>query len=202
MKKWKIVSLIMLMIFCLSGCGTAKTDEKQPETNIQVHKDGKITQTIYENFRETYYHVDELEQFASDYIDDFNLDNPTSHIELKECEMDNKTDGVIRVVIEYDNAATYSKFNDVMLFVGTIEQAYDQGYDLNMYLESTNDKKAESIVKADLLKMGSKHILLSDENMTIGLYTDILYRTKETEMQNSKNVIMKQTQGTSAVVFK
>lgn len=201
MKKWFRLMLVACLSMFLYGCaGTAEKQGNDAVTGIVVQKDGKIIHTIYEDFRENYYSVEELNDMIEQTIQQYQKKNPGASITLEQCEL---LDGqVVRVKMTYDNCDTYSQFNGCNLFVGTVQQAYERGLTLDFYLSSVSGKEKSTITKKELLNMGEHHIVISDEEMELELETNILFATDTARILGKKKVMMEQTHGMNAIVFK
>ena len=63
MRKWKTIFMIMTAARVVAGCGSLSS--KVPEmSTIAIQKDGKIQQTIVDQFERNYYDADELERMT------------------------------------------------------------------------------------------------------------------------------------------
>ena len=71
--------------------------------------------------------------------------------------------------MQYADASAYSAFNKLALFVGTVKDAFNAGYDLNVTLSSLKGD-GEQIGKEDLLKMGEKHIAVVREAVNVRVW--------------------------------
>ena len=80
-----------------------------------------------------------------DSIEQYCTQNPTAEITLTRSEV---TDDKVKVNMKYDSAATYMGYNSELLFVGTVQEAYAAGYDLNLSLASAGDE-TDRIVKQE-----------------------------------------------------
>ena len=76
--------------------------------------------------------------------------------------------------MQYADASAYSAFNKLALFVGTVKDAFNAGYDLNVTLSSLKGD-GEQIGKEDLLKMGEKHIAVVREAVNVRVWDKVRY---------------------------
>lgn len=201
MKKWLCLVLMTCLLFVMCGCTRLSGKEGEDTvTNIVVQKDGSIIHTIYEDFGESYYTIDGLSEMIDQTIRAYVKENPGASITLDQCEL---LDGqVVKVKMTYNDCDAYSGFNANQLFVGTIQQAYERGLNLDLYLSSVAQKDKSTITKQELLNMAENYILITEETMEITVNSDILFASDSAEVLGKKKVMMKQEQGTSAIVFK
>lgn len=184
----------------LGLCGCAEKEGEDAVTNIVVQKDGSIIHTIYEEFEESYYSTEGLSEMIIQTVQAYMKKNPGASITLDQCELQ---DGqIIKVKMTYNNCEVYSDFNESQLFVGTIQQAYEKGLNLDMYLSSVSGKEKSTITKQELLNMAQDYILITDESMEFTVNSNILFASDSAEILGKKKVMMKQEQGISAIVFK
>ena len=75
-----------------------------------------------------------------------------------------------------------------MKFVGTVKDAFNAGYDLNVTLSSLKGD-GEQIGKEDLLKMGEKHIAVVREAVNVRVWDKVRYGSEDVEATaNAKTV--------------
>ena len=203
MKKWLKLGAAALLFMCLTGCAGKTDSGEQLITNLEIQKDGKIVHTIYSDFKEAYYNLDDLSDMVQSSIKEFGLENPNAEIILKSCEVVGDSKDMVKGVMVYDDYQAYTVFNGKTLFVGTIQEAYEAGYDLNMELTSVSAKDTvDTVNRNDLLNMSTQHIVISEENLLIHAYAKIQYVSEHAALKDKDTVMMEQTQGNSAIVFK
>ena len=171
-RKWIMRALCILCLAAmLTGCGR---EPEVTETTIEVKKNGQVVHTIIEDFSESYYNLDELESTIQQACDTYNASAGKEAVVLKAAE-------------ENDDSA-YSAFNKLALFVGTVKDAFNAGYDLNVTLSSLKGD-GEQIGKEDLLKMGEKHIAVVREAVNVRVWDKVRYGSEDVEATaNAKTV--------------
>lgn len=189
MKKGNRILLAAFMFFLLTGCGKTSVEK----TTIAIQKDGTIEHTIVEDFGEG--SVDALESMMSEKAAAYNNSNSA---EEKGVTVDavEAGEGVIRVVMTYPDADAFDGFMnmDVMevdpalrapFFYGTVEEAYVQGFDLEVELRGAED---DSVLqgKDDILAMGKNRIIIYDNEMNLG--SPVQIRTQDKPLYISGNV--------------
>ena len=204
MKKFNTAGMLAVLMLCLTACGSG-TDAGETDMNsLTLAKNGSVENTIVESFDKEYYDLEGLNTMIGDSIEQYCTQNPTAEITLTRSEV---TDDKVKVNMKYDSAATYMGYNSELLFVGTVQEAYAAGYDLNLSLASVRDE-TDRIGKQELLEMGEHHIVLMEipDSMENGLrlecYGDILYVGDNISVVSKKTADIEQTQGVSVVVFK
>ena len=189
MEKWKKISLLVLLGFILSGCGKTTVEV----TTIAIQKDGTIVHTMVENFGEE--SVDTLQSMMQEKVDIYNDDNSGTEgsITINTVETD---EGMVKVVMTYPDAASFDGFMNMDVvavdpalrapcFYGTVEDAYMQGYDMEISLESAEEGDGLQ-GKNDLLSMGKNKLIIYDNEMNQGAAVQI--STQEKPLYISDNV--------------
>ena len=189
MENWKKISLLVLLGFILSGCGKTTVEV----TTIAIQKDGTIVHTMVENFGEE--SVDTLQSMMQEKVDIYNDDNSGTEgsITINTVETD---EGMVKVVMTYPDAASFDGFMNMDVvavdpalrapfFYGTVEDAYMQGYDMEISLESAEEGDGLQ-GKNDLLSMGKNKLIIYDNEMNQGAAVQI--STQEKPLYISDNV--------------
>lgn len=123
MKKTISIWILTLSMLLLAGCGNAVP----AENTISVDKKGKITSTVVEDFDKDFYDADELEAMIEEDIAAYNVNFAQDHLTLKKFEV---KDGVAVLQTQFDEARYYADYSGMTLFVGTVADALEEGYDL------------------------------------------------------------------------
>lgn len=124
----RLVSLcILVLCLFLTGCS-----EKLPEENtIAVNKKGVVTYTVVEDFGKDFYDTEELRKDIEEEIGDYNRNFGSDPLTLKNLEADQ---GTVVMQLEFAEAQHYEKYyadySGAVLFVGTVGEAEEAGYDL------------------------------------------------------------------------
>lgn len=202
MKKFIVMGILMILSACMVGCGLESSKEDELVTSVSIQKDGTLKGIIVEEFDESYYNVAALTEMIQEAISDYDRQNSTAQIVLESCELV-ENDTKVKVVISYDSAQSYTDFNSETIFVGTVQEAYEAGYDMDLELYAVSDEKPlEPITKQEILNMGTEHIVIMEENMRVKCYGNILYIGKGVNLVSRKTADMENTDGLSALIFK
>lgn len=204
MKRFIVVGILAALTLGLSACAKGDVQVEEDVMNsLSILEDGSIKSIIIEDFSENYYNVDDLTKMILDTISVYQKEDPDSSIVLETCEM---VEQQVKVVMKYNSAEAYNGYNNEDLFVGTVQEAYGEGYDLNMTLTGT-DKEASKIGRQELLGMGENHIMILENTMDEGMlrvncYDTILYTGDGVSPIEKKRADVTKTQGFRVIVFK
>ena len=125
MRREKISMLILTVTCMLAGCGGEKTPEV---SSLSIDKEGKVSHQIVGQFEQEYYEKDGLMSLAQERVAEYCADNGEGSVVLGEVD---EQDGKVLIHFDYASGADYSAFNGRELFLGTLEEAQGQGYNLD-----------------------------------------------------------------------
>ena len=157
MKKIAVVFITATIFVVLAGCG----EEKKEITSIKIDRRGKITNVIYEDFPEDEYSLDEFESITTSRVEAFNNESLAEKITIDTIE---EEDSRIKVVMKYDSPSDYKKFNNTVLFYGTVKEAEEAGYTLT---DKLVDREGNASDKDLLKKYKNKHVIIIEEKTDI-----------------------------------
>ncbi|MGN1148061.1 MAG: hypothetical protein ACI4TB_06535 [Lachnospiraceae bacterium] len=175
----------VLCTILLAGCGTTKTDTDV--TSLQIDKSGRITHTIVETFDKDFYTVDGLEAMIQEEINDYNASFQNGEVLLESAALSETEAEKIVVTMQYSAGDVYSDFNGVELFFGTVAAARAAGYDMNVMLVDSTDA-SKTVKLTDLTGTDTNHILITNQNIQVGLPYKVLYVSEGVQLMDSKTV--------------
>ncbi len=184
MKKIKMLILAGCLISILCGCGLGK--EEVDTTTVSFGKDGKITQTIVEDFSQSYYDAEELRSDIESEIAEYTSKSGNEKaVVLDSVELDE--DKVIHVELEFAGYTDYKTFNERDLFCGTVADAYAAGYEFT----SMRDVMQENVVlsAADVLEKGDMHMVVLEEAQQMVLPGKIRYISDGVSVVSEKRAV-------------
>lgn len=170
MGKWKRILLPLLAVFLLGGCGKTTVEV----TTIAIQKDGSIVHTMIEDFGEE--SVDTLQSMMSEKVAAYgNTSGAGDGITVDAVEAE---EGTVKVVMTYPDAASFDGFMNMDVvtvdpalrapfFYGTVEDAFMQGFDLEITLQSVGGEETLN-GKSDLLALSENKIIIYDNEMNLG----------------------------------
>ncbi len=116
---------VVLLSGLLTSCGSSSS---KTNSRVELSRGGKILEYTVEDFSESYYDIDELEDFIDEAIDIYKEENK-GRIKVKRERL--RKDKAY-LTIRYNKPETYAAFNNVECFSGTVAEALEAGYDFSM----------------------------------------------------------------------
>lgn len=171
-----LISMVMLTA-CTSG-------SKAQESTMIIDKNGSITSVIVEGFEEYYYTQEDFENFVRQDVAAYNAGFSDAPISVSKVAVRNE---IITVEMKYASAQDYAAYNRLPLFIGTVAEAYDAGYDLDVTLNSTTETE-KKISKSEILGMGDRNIIIAEENVVYQLPSKALYIGQNEEIMKNTSV--------------
>ncbi len=166
MRKKKIAIILLCLTF-LTGCGYG-----QDTSAMIIKKNGEVKSYIVEDFSASYYDITELQESVEGDILSFNETYGESTIELKKFEVDEMN--VLRATMIYEDANAYEEFNKETLFVGTLLEAIEAGYDLNTSYYGVSDASV-TITYDELIKENNYHVVIFTEPVNVKVAKKVIY---------------------------
>ena len=192
----KMVLLLLAAALLLAGCGGNESTEDV--TNLEFRKNGQVVHTIVEDFSASYYSLDELQSQVQTQVDAYNESAGSARIKVNSAEVN---DGVITMVMTFQGAEDYSSFYRQALYCGTVRDAFNAGYDLNIELVSAQEE-GTTIGRQDILEMGDRHIIVVREPIAVRPYADILYASSSVEVSGSREATVTDSEALSYIIFR
>lgn len=187
---WGITCLLFIF---LTGCGVGNNKDV---TTISLQKDGKVVQTIVEDFSKEQYDINEFQKMNENTVSYFNENMDREAVTIHSMH---EEEGTLKVVMDYANANDYYEFNAKLLYVGTIEQANTAGYDLNQ--SYTDVKSGESVTVDKALEKTGHHVAIVSEPVDVETFAGILYVSDGVTLKEKrKATVSEDTQG--YIIFK
>ena len=122
MRKLLNFCMVLMTALFLVGCG----EKFEPtESTIYVTSKGEVFSAIMEDFDKAYYDFDELSEEVNKEVKSYCLD---VNDEVISVEALTKEAGEVALTMKYQTVDDYTKFNEVLLFAGTYEEAVSAGY--------------------------------------------------------------------------
>lgn len=185
MKRYIILCISILVLTCslLAGCGESQADIETDykETTIRIDKKGSVSETIIEPFDKDYYDIDELkEEFLQD-INEYNSSKTDETVKLKSIKLEN---GNVNVQVEFASTEDYKNLVKEDLYYGTINDAYDSGYKMDIAMKGT--KEGNKIGKVEIMGMKDKEIVILSEHVKVSVPRNIEYVTANVEVLSEK----------------
>lgn len=170
------------LITVLTGCSGNNRDIEASNL-ITIQKNGKIVETIADSFDKAYYSEEDLKEFVLEEISAYNRTKEKDSIQIDKLTVE---DSEVMMKLIYKTSEDYQNFTEYTLFCGTIAEAYNAGYDLNVTLRSV--KEEDAVGRKELLEMGDKHIVIAEAMLDIKVPNAILYISDNVSLMDDKQV--------------
>ena len=194
-RKFPLILICVLSVF-LAACSGG--EENYDETTLTVSKKGRVKETIVESFARDYYDLDELKSEFSDSVSNYNEAIGGEEIKLGDIELKNS---MVYVDIDFTGPSDYESFVGETLFVGTVNDAYDDGYTMDVMLKGV--EKGDIIDKVKLMSMRDKSIIILSEHVKVKTFKEIEYVSANVDVLGSKLArITSESDGLAYLVLK
>ncbi len=193
----KNTAVILIFALLLGLCACSSDDETYEETVLTVLKRGKVTENIVESFDKDYYNIEELSSEFSTSIDEYNNSIGSEEIKLDRIEL---KDSKVYVDLIFTGPSDYEKFVGQTLFVGTVSDAYDNGYTLDVTLKGV--EKGDLIGKIQLMGMMDNNIIILSEHVRIKTFSDIAYVSANVDVIDDRNArVLSESDGLAYIIL-
>lgn len=158
----------ILAVLMLAGCGEAKVPEVVSDTSLAVANDGTVTSYLVDKFDKEYYSISDLTAMAVGEAAEYNTEHQSGEtIPLKVEKVEALSDGSNKVVVthKYNSTETYEDYNEAVLFYGTVTEAVNAGYQMDIILKGVKD--GAIYTEEQLLQNADKHLLITDAKAVI-----------------------------------
>ncbi len=187
---------ILFSFVFLGACASGEDDFE--ESTITIERRGKVSENIVESFDKDYYDVEELKEEFEKSVSDYNESIGSEEIKLKKIEL---KDSKIYVNIDFTGPSDYESFVGENLFVGTIDDAYDNGYRMDVTLKGVDDGK--KIGKVQIMGMKDRNIIILSEHVRINTFKDIAYVSANVDVIGPKSArVVNESDGLAYIILK
>lgn len=173
MKKASIC-VMLLLAMCLCAC-TEKKPEEIGSTTVYIKDDGSIEATFVEDFSQPHYDMTELQNMTTEEIASYNASNGEGSIEMTFYEVEGN---IAKMQLVFADDDAYVDFNHEDIFVGTVAEALEEGYDLNVSLVNPTDAE-DTIGEHELLTMQDSNIVIVENAVRVRTQSAILYMSSD-----------------------
>lgn len=195
---WKRIEGVLvscLLFIFLTGC--SKEIQLRDGTNLQLEKEGGVTVTYIEEFPSDYYDVAELEAMNAEEVADYNSQAGEDAVEV----VSTITDGSkVTLTMHFADMEDYGNMNGITVYNGTVSQAIAMGCDMNKTF--TDAKTGEMLTEINWEELGSKHIVIINEAVSVYPYKKIEMVTDNVTVSEDRNVATITGQEQAVIVFK
>ncbi|MCM1065399.1 MAG: hypothetical protein NC420_13215 [Eubacterium sp.] len=161
----KMVLGILLIALMMTGCGEARVPDTIDKPMLAIAKGGEVTEYLVGEFgAKEYYSVSELSSMAAEEAAHYNTANQAgteTPVKLEKVEALEDGSGRVCIIYQYDSAESYTGFNEADLFYGTVEEAAEQGYSVDIELNSVGAKEEQTLTAAQLKEAVNRQLIIA-----------------------------------------
>jgi len=189
-RRWMAGLLISMAM--LAGCGAPKVPDSVEQTSLIIDAKGGVVSHMVDVFDKGHYDIDELRNMANKEVADYNTANQAgTAVPVTMTSVEAIGGNKVRVTYTYNHVEDYTKYNESLLFYGTVQEAEASGYDfaaLNQVL--FNAKTDGSIVSSELedSKMAEKHVVLLEEKTHVYCPYKVAYASESAIINDDGSV--------------
>ncbi len=201
--KMKAVGACMAAALMMAGCGQTKVPDAVEVTSIAITDKGEVTSYLVEAFDKEYYDLSELTSMANSEVAEYNAENQqgeTIPVVVEKVEVLENDSSKVRLIQKYSSTDVFMDYNESVLYYGTVEDAVNAGYDLDIVLKSVKDSTLLS--KEQLLQETDKYLLVTDENAVIYCPKKVTYVSEGAVYREDGTVDATQTEGITVILMK
>lgn len=178
-----VLLLLVAAVFVLHTAVKALGPKAYDVPTAEFRRDGSIRVTSVESFEEDYYDAAELKSRIREAVAAYNEAGGSNLVRQSDFAV---TDGTAKVVLTYASSSDYRSFNNMPLFVGTVREAQEEGYDLSSLLSSVSQEDSSRILNEDTLsQLSDNGIILWMEQTDMVVPEEILYATPNLSITDS-----------------
>lgn len=192
----RIIVIMTAVLVCLSACAEAEGD--YAESTIVVAKKGRISERIIENFDKDYYNLDELKSEFESSVSQYNENIGGEEIRLKKVELNGT---LLTVDLDFTGPSDYENFTGERLFVGTVKDAYDNGYSMDVTLKGVEN--GDKIEKVQIMGLSDKSIVILSEHVRVRTFDDIAYVSANVDVVGDNEArVLSESDGLAYIILK
>ena len=186
----------VFMVFFTCACGSSV--EQFDETTLSIGKKGSVSETIVDGFDKDYYDVNELKNEFDAAISEYNSGKEEDSVVLKGIVCENNQ---VHASLDFSSFDDYEAFQNEEIFLGSISDAYDAGYSMDVTLKGVGE--GDKIGKEDLMNNKDNSILIISEPVLVNTYSKILYVSANVEVIDDKQArISSESEGLAYLILK
>lgn len=195
MRRTMAVIAALFLTAALTGCG-GDTEAQNTGSGVKLQKNGKIVQTIAEEFAEDYYSAEELKEQAQQEAEAYNQLNGSGSVKVGSVKAE---DGTVQMDLTFADSLDYASFNHVTFFAGKASEAAESGYSLDVTVKSADGSASagqEELLAEDY------HIVITEEAGVLQTYGDILFASDNVVLNGEREAQVKESDALAYVVFR
>ncbi|MBP5608388.1 MAG: hypothetical protein J6X66_09015 [Lachnospiraceae bacterium] len=191
----KLIYVLVSAIF-LTACGKQYDTPESGLGNLDISKDGKVEAVLIDDFSKDYYEENELKAYIDSELSAYNSSHGADSVKFVSSEL---SGGIMKVMLSFASIGDYDEFMPDLLFTGTVQEAYDRGYDIDQALTMADDPE-HIIGKSDLMKMADQSIMVFSGKKSIKVPGRIKYYTQSMRL-TGEDTVEASEDGTYIIIY-
>lgn len=167
----KTVLGVLLTALMMTGCGEARVPDTIDKPMLAIAKNGTVTEYLVEEFSEkTYFSVSGLSSMAAEEAAEYNTahqSGTTAPVKLEKVEALEDGSGRVCIVYQYDSAESYTGFNEGSLFYGTVGEAAEQGFSIDIALVGTSSREDDIFTTDQMKQATDRRLIIAPEGVYV-----------------------------------
>ncbi len=162
MKKYAwLMGLLCLCALFLSGCGEAKLPDVIQTPTVSVTREGAVAVWLLGDFDKDYYSISELTDMAVSEAAQFCGAKKRDTAAVVD-KVENVQGSATKVMVSYkfDSGDSCSEFLGNVFFYGTVGEAIQKGYSMDVIMRSVDDNSL--FTEAQLRQAGDRYLVITD----------------------------------------
>ncbi len=169
-------SILVMLILAIGLCAcNGQKPEDIGSTTVYIENDGNITATYVEDFSQSYYDMTELQTLTEEDIAAYNTKAGEDKIAMSFYEVEGN---IAKMQLTFTDMEAYSDFIGEAVFNGTVAQALEAGYDLDVSLINVADAE-DAIGEHELLAMQDSNIVIVENAVRVRTESKIVYMSSD-----------------------
>lgn len=201
--KPQVYMCLVLAALALTACGQSKLPGIVDTPSISISTEGAVDAYQVDVFNKDYYQVSELAAMAVEEASEYNTKHQTGEeAPVRVEKVEGLEDGSGKIVVHsiFQDADTYSDYNEALLFYGTVEEALTAGMDLGAELR---DVKEDTLLSEEALtQYARQHIIVTTERVRIYCPYKVTHISEGAVMAEDGSVDASRAGGTVIILMK
>ena len=178
------IAAMMGAVLMLTGCEDGYSEPGNDLGSFSLSSDGSVEAALLDDFSKNYYNESELMEYVNKELAAYNASKGAECISVTGSE---RIGNNICVYLHFASVKDYDSYMPYSLFTGTVQEAYDNGYDLDCALAYTQQPE-HVIGKNDLMNMADKKIMIFTGHGRIRMPSAVKFYTQSMKQTDAKTV--------------
>lgn len=180
----KITGILFLcLLVLLQGCGETETEKNPVVSSIKIGEEHTILHIMIEEFDTSIYQEQELRDLAEREIAIYEETYGDGSIQV---ESVTATNGIMNFQMKFKSFEDFERYTGDVLFIGTLEEAYKNGYSLDVLLKEVKSQK--TIGKNELMQMAESKVIITSYQGDVITPGKVLYHSADATLKSNRTI--------------